>query len=98
MAGTAWQLCPECFEKSRHNRAWYCPHCDYLKPKIKVWDITPLKAEVIKPRPKVVPQLAYDPKIARRLEKEQLAEDIAKLDRSKLPQLNLQPKVGLRRS
>lgn len=98
MAGTSWRICSQCKQQSRDNRAWYCPHCDYLKPNVNIWDVVPLTARDVrveaKPR-KVNANVAA--KAERRLEREQLAEDIAKIDRSKLPELKLRPKAGLRR-
>lgn len=98
MVGSAWKLCPECFEHSRDNRAWWCQHCGYLKPKVVVWDIQPLTARdvYVEPKPRKV-NANVAARAERRAEREQLAQDIAKVDRTKLPKLNLRPKVGLRR-
>ncbi len=56
MAGREWRMCYQCFERSRNNRAWYCPHCGDKKPKM-TWAVTSLGKPPM-PTPKV-DQMGY---------------------------------------
>lgn len=99
--GTRFTLCLVCFEKSRIRKGWWCPHCEHMKPpEPRLIDVTPIPRPQRKPVPLPVakPITKTAAKAERRSERDRLAEDIAKIDRSKLPQLNLRPKAGLRRS
>lgn len=98
MAGTGFRNCPECSERSRDNKVWWCPFCDYNKPKRMVWDVEPLRINerVVVKLKKVKPKVAA--KIQRKLDEDKLAADI---DRLRKPRPNiismLRPKAGSRK-
>lgn len=100
--GTKYILCLVCFEKSRRRKGWWCPHCEHMKPPEprpeQVIPIPPQPVVYEKPKPIKSKPKQISPNLERRLEREQLAKDIARIDRSKLPKLNLRPKAGLRRT
>lgn len=91
-------VCPKCDKYSRVSVGWYCPHCDYRKPNEHGHIVRPLTAKdvYVGPKPRKV-NANVAAKAERKLERDRLAEDIARIDRSKLPVLNLRPKAGLRR-
>lgn len=98
MAGTGFRNCPVCGERSRDNRVWWCPFCDYNKPKRMVWDVEPLRLspKVVNKLRKVKPEVAA--KIQRKLDEDKLAADVNRL-RKPRPDIisGLRLKAGLRK-
>lgn len=86
--------CPYCTRQSPVAKVWSCPHCGYLKPGSSIPKISSVRQ--IKAKSKAEKAL----KAANKLAKDLLAQDVAKMDRSKLPEVvsKMRLKVGLRRS
>lgn len=103
--GTKFITCLVCFEKSRRRSGWWCEHCGHMEPpEIRAQDVTSIPKPKHRPMPTVLSSKPMTElgaktlaKAQRRLEQDQLANDIARMDRSKLPKLTLRPKAGLRR-
>lgn len=98
MAGTGFRNCPECNERSRDNRVWWCPYCDYNKPKRMLYDVEPLRiseramAKLKKTKPEVAA------KIQRKMDEDKLAADIDKLRKPRPDVISgLRLKSGLRK-